>query len=184
MSYLSHFPAPKKTGRAARASARKRMIMGMIMKYTYTIPLLLLLFAAPVQAAERWEYFVPGNDIHDMAFQGDYTWCVTNYSIVRWDRRDMSYVQYTPRDYGTNRRFSRIAPDNRGNLWLTGPVRYDASSWTGPGEKDVPSSLKGYNPCGTGNSGDIWFTGTGNLARFDGSSVTVFSAGDSLPKSE
>ena len=150
-------------------------------QYGILMLLFLLLCATTVRAAERWEYFVPGNDIHDAALQGEYIWCATNYSIVRWDRQDMSYVQYTPRDYGAPRQYGQITADTRGNLWLGGAYRYDGFTWAGLGGNQAPPDVNGLSPLGPGPAGEVWFTtGIGALARFDGAVWSIHTLKDSL----
>ena len=144
------------------------------MKKKYGALLFLLLLAAQLQAAERWEYFVPGNDVRDVAFQGDYIWCATRYSIVRWDRRDMSYIQFTGKDYGENSYPEHLAVDSRGNLWVgilwgSRVVRFDGVSWTTFDQSGsrLPGGEK--QKILADRSGNVWFAGFWqDLKRFDG----------------
>ncbi|MHB9030269.1 MAG: ligand-binding sensor domain-containing protein [Candidatus Latescibacterota bacterium] len=146
---------------------------------------LFLIISGGIQA-ERWECHVPGNDIVDVTFQGEYVWCSTVYSMVRWDRRDESYVQYTARDYGQNRWPGAVTADSRGTFWAgsgrgTGVMRFDGYSWTEPDVKDLPDGVTSLRPLHTDRAGNAWFSAPGvGAARFDGESWRVYAPKDTL----
>ena len=135
---------------------------------------MLFLFFSSAYPAERWEYFVPGNDIHDVAFQGDYIWCATTYSIVRWDRRDMSYIQYTVKDYGGNSYPEHLAVDAHGNLWVgfwygERVARFDGAIWTAFDRSESPFPGVAVEKILADRAGNVWFAGwKQGLKRFDG----------------
>jgi len=51
-----------------------------------------------VYAQGIWTNYTNGNDINDIAIEGDYIWCATSCGVVRWDKRYGTYTKYTVAD--------------------------------------------------------------------------------------
>ena len=88
----------------------------------------LIVIWLPVSADEIWKGYQNGNTVLDTAFQGDYVWCAAEGSLVRWNKRDGTYKQYTTEDGLLSNRIHSVFVDRDDNLWigsLEGAQRYN-----------------------------------------------------------
>ena len=137
-----------------------------------------LLMGAQASADEIWQGFPNGNYIKDIAFQGDYVWCATEGSLVRWDKRDGTYRQFTTENGLLNNRVTSVFVDRDNMLWvgtLSGPQRYDGSNFTNysleNSELDYP-----YVSCiDQAPDGAMWFGVRGGLARLEDEVWTFYT---------
>ena len=86
-----------------------------------------------VSAQGVWKNYTNANCINDIAIEGDYIWCATTGGVVRWDRRDGSYVKYTSADGLSHNAVNciTIGPDDV--KWFGtgyGVSCLDADNWT------------------------------------------------------
>ena len=86
-----------------------------------------------ISAQGVWKNYTNANCINDIAIEGDYIWCATTGGVVRWDRRDGSYVKYTSADGLSHNAVNcvTIGPDDV--KWFGtgyGVSRFDDRTWT------------------------------------------------------
>ncbi len=138
-----------------------------------------LLFFLPLLAAsvgaERWEYFIPGNEAQDIAFRDEYVWCASRHSVVRWDRRDGTYIQYGRRHYDGWDFPGVIETDARGTVWMAGLSNGEVSRFDGAVWAPCDSCGKGVVDILADRAGRVWFGSEVNgLTRYDGETWTRF----------
>jgi len=77
-----------------------------------------IFIACSVSAKDTWTYYTEADNIKDIALYGDYIWCNTSGGIIRWDKRDTSYVKYTIADGLIENNAGQITVDSKGSLWI------------------------------------------------------------------
>lgn len=136
--------------------------------------LLLLLFAASA-GAEHWEYFIPGNSVEDISFRDEYVWCASRHSVVRWDRRVGTYIQFDLRHYGGNDLPGIVEADTRGTVWMAGRSNGGVSRFDGAAWASCDSCGKRVVDILADRAGRVWFGSEINgLTRYDGETWTRF----------
>ena len=73
--------------------------------------------ATPVsaQSDELWQTYTNSNCVRDLAIEGDYVWAATCGGVVRWDRRDGTYVKYITRNGLVDNDVQAVTLDPAGN---------------------------------------------------------------------
>ncbi|MCE5249853.1 T9SS type A sorting domain-containing protein [bacterium] len=122
-----------------------------------------------------------GNSVNEIVFQGNYAWSATYGSLVRWDRRDGSYIQFTTKDGLASNNVTGIVIDDNGKLWIAttkGVNVYDGQSFTTLTTEN--SGLADYRILSItkSNDGTLWFGTTLGISKFDGDSWKSYSIDD------
>jgi len=96
------------------------------------LTILILVFSASAEGT--WTNYTNGNYIRDIAVEGDYIWCATIGGVVRWNRRDGTYIKYTTVDGLANNYVIAAAIDADNVKWFGtdggGVSSYDGTTWT------------------------------------------------------
>ena len=142
----------------------------------------ILFLAASAGAQVTATSYPNGNCINDIVIQDNYVWSATTGSLVRWNKADGSYKQFTEADGLASYYCSCIDKDAQGNIWigtLKGVQRFDGSAFTT------------YNTSNSGLAGDtvkaivvtkegvVWAGTTEGLSRFDGTTWTGYTTSNS-----
>jgi len=92
-----------------------------------------LLFRDFTNADEKWSAYLDGNEIQDITINADYIWCATERGgIVKWNRHNGTYKQYTTLEGIITDNVHAVAVDNDGVLWLGtehGVQSFDGIEW-------------------------------------------------------
>ncbi len=127
-----------------------------------------------------FDKYTPPSLIKDIAFEGNYIWAATVDGVVRWNKLDHTFVEYSTDDGLADSAVLSILVDNNGHKWFGtqngGVSRFDGSNWvtfsTQNGLVDNSVYVIFQHP-----NGNILF-GTGQgLSMFDGSSWSYFPLG-------
>ena len=138
--------------------------------------------ASTTHADDLWKGYPNGNSVYNIAFQGNYVWGAAEGSLVRWDKRDGTYKQYTVEDGLLNNRTKAVFVDRDNYLWvasLGGVQKYDGSSFTDYTLEDSGLEDKYVITIDQGPDGAMWFGLSGGLARFDGTTWTYYTKDNS-----
>ncbi|MCD6307606.1 MAG: hypothetical protein J7M24_01275, partial [Candidatus Latescibacteria bacterium] len=156
-----------------------------------------LLFAAALLLPEAvlgegvWKKYLNGNNIVDVASNGDYIWTATDGGIVRWNRMDGEYRRYFEEDGILSNQVSLVRLDHGGDPWITYQDSFikDRLSFHTGGEWNT------YDPTNSELSdyrvqtvffdagGDLWVgTAWGGISRYDGSAWTRYEPEDLFDK--
>ena len=149
------------------------------LKFLLLIPVLCLI-VSPVAAQGAWNNYTNANCINDIAIEGDYIWCATTGGVVRWDRRDGSYVKYTSADGLSHNAVNCVAvgPDNV--KWFGtgyGVSCFDANNWTrlvlsdGVGREYERNRIRALT---IDHHGAIW-AGSTTISHYDGESWDFYN---------
>lgn len=142
----------------------------------------LLFLAAPVAAQELTVSFPNGNYITDMEIQGNYVWCTTFGSLVRWNKADGTYRQYTEKDGLADFSLYCIEKDDQGNLWLgtlKGLQRFDGNTFTTFNTTNSGLVNDVVKAIAAADNGVIWIGTQEGLSRFDGKTWTNYTTQNS-----
>lgn len=142
----------------------------------------ILLLTASAAAQVTTISFPNGNYIADMEIQGNYVWCATHGSLVRWNKTDGTYRQFTSNDglMGNNVYDVVISPDEA--LWIvdSGYVqRYDGSRFTTYSMKDAGLDNASAGKIAFESTGVLWVTTEKGVASFDGKTWKTFTPANS-----
>lgn len=89
--------------------------------------------AVSADISETWTYYAGTGAATAMKADGDIVWCGTEFGLVRWNTRDMSYHIYRVPDGLPHAHIMDIAMAPNGEVWVTtekgGIARFDDSSW-------------------------------------------------------
>ncbi|MBN1292941.1 MAG: T9SS type A sorting domain-containing protein [Candidatus Latescibacteria bacterium] len=144
-----------------------------------------LLMVSSVFPDDLWEEEYPnGNSINNIAIQGNYVWCASEGSLVRWDKRDGSYKQYTVKDGLLASRTKTVFVDRDDNVWigsLRGVQKYDGTSFANYTMETGELPDEYVLAIGQAPDGTMWFGTYGGLVSFDGESWSHFISGDDNP---
>jgi ligand-binding sensor domain-containing protein len=141
----------------------------------------ILMLAAPLAAQETISY-PNGNFIMDMEIQGNYIWCATAGSLVRWNKADGTYRQFTEKEGLATCFVNCIGKDTQGNLWIgteKGVQRFDGTvftTYTTSNSGLVNDRVKAIDVT---NTGIVWIGTESGLSRFDGKTWTSFTTQNS-----
>ena len=151
----------------------------------FLISAIIVIFFTSGLSADRWKMYTNCNEINGLAIEGDSVWWATTEGIVRWNRQDGTYEQYTALDYRTTFEFNTVATDTEGIKWFGGAmgrklndlrriVSFDGAVWRTHG---INSGKINSIVCD--QNGVKWFasdaTTNGGVERLDGSTWTTFS---------
>ncbi|MFC1693363.1 two-component regulator propeller domain-containing protein [Candidatus Latescibacterota bacterium] len=134
-----------------------------------------------------WNYYINGNDIRDIAVHGDYIWCATNGSLMKWNRYDATHVQYTKRDGLMSSRVDFIEFDSDGYAWLGYDEegyyemlsRFDGEQWITFDSTNGDLPDKKVNTMFMDSNNARWFgTAGGGVIWNKGSERQTFQAGN------
>jgi ligand-binding sensor domain-containing protein len=133
--------------------------------------------------ADEWSYMLKGNYINDFVISGNYAWCATLGSAVRWDLLDGSCKQYSIRDGLPSNYLNCVTVDDKGHPWFSSSSIsfFNGSVWK---TIDISKYFLSNQPITvlfTDHLGSVW-TGSygGGVVRFEGETGKAFPAGDSL----
>lgn len=143
----------------------------------------LLILAAPVAGQDSTIGFTNGNYINDMEIQGSYVWCATTGSLVRWNKADGTYRQFTEKDGLADIHVYRIEKDAQGNLWLGGTTkgiqRFDGATFTTYNTANSGLVSNAVSAIAITQNGVVWIGTDGGLSKFDGKSWTSYTTQNS-----
>ena len=123
-----------------------------------------------------------GNCINDIVIQDNYVWAATTGSLVRWNKADGTYRQYTENDGLASYLLSCIEKDAQGNLWIgtmKGVQRFDGATFTTYNASNSGLTNDTVNALAVANDGTIWVGTEGGLSRFDGTAWTCYTTENS-----
>ena len=138
--------------------------------------------ASTAHADDLWKGYPSSNRVSNIAFQGNYVWCATEGSLVRWDKRDGTCKQYTVEDGLLNNRTKAVFIDRDNNLWvgsLSGVQKYNGSSFTDYTLEDSGLENNYVTVIDQAPDGAMWFGIQSGLARFDGKTWTYYTKDNS-----
>jgi len=123
-------------------------------------------------ASSDTTYYRYTNGIIDMLVVGDAIWCSTTAGVVRWNRNNGSYREFTINE-GMPYHYSpgKLGIDKEGLVWVSweGIRRYDGSSW-----ELIFDDLPDFTAFALGPDGYIWLGVTGKgLVRIKGDEYEV-----------
>lgn len=141
----------------------KKTILSIVVAILYT--------ASYSLSADTWSVYTKTNDIQSISVQGNYIWCNTMGGVVRWDRRDSTYVKYSyifsdsVGAYLSSFNYD-IAADSLGNVWVgkhLSTFEYTFDTWRIMG---AGLFVTMFVP----NDGTLWAFGeNGCMAHYNGS---------------
>jgi len=122
--------------------------------------------------------------VSDISVRGDHVWCAAYGGIVRWDKRDGSYRQYTPRDIPWGGYGTRIAADTNDGLWYSdGSMLYHLEDGKTAVYDTAATGVSNHTIDRIISASDdtVWLSAHGiGVIRFDGLTRTIFSPADSI----
>jgi len=129
-----------------------------------------------------WRNYTNGNEVNDLAVEGDYVWAATTGGVVRWNRNDGSYVKYTTADGLADNRVEAIVIDGEGHKWFGtsgGVCQFDGATWT---TYTTASGLasNSVHAIAIDEEGHKWFGTSGGVSEFDGATWTTYTGADGL----
>jgi ligand-binding sensor domain-containing protein len=142
----------------------------------------LMVFAASVAAQVSTISYPNGNYIKDMEIQGNYVWCATIGSLVRWNKTDGTYRQYTEKDGLADYYLYCIEKDDRGNLWIgtkKGVQCFDGVAFTTFDKSNSGLADNIVEAVCPAKNGVVWVGTWEGLYRFDGKSWTSYTTQNS-----
>ena len=142
----------------------------------------ILFFAASVAAQVSTTNYPNGNCINDIVIQDNYVWCATTGSLVRWNKTDGTYRQFTENDGLASYYVVCIEKDAQNNLWLgtmKGLQRFDGSAFTTFDTSNSGLADDAVNAIALAKDGVIWIGTEGGLSRFDGTVWTTYTTANS-----
>ncbi len=153
------------------------------MRYVFIISVLCLLLSGKESLAQGdWSAYLCGDTIQDMAIAGNNIWCATEEGgVVRWNRQDETFRQYTTLDGLLTNTVQAIAVDREGTVWIgtaRGVQCFDGDGWK---TYTVADGLAENDICGifVDSRNNKWFynqwLGSRGATRFDGSTWEVFN---------
>ena len=102
-------------------------------KTFYLVALIVLILVSSASVQGMWTNYTSRNSINDIAVEGDYIWCATDGGVVRWDRKDGTYVKYFSGDILSCRHITAAAVDANNVKWFgtyRGVSSFDGVTWT------------------------------------------------------
>lgn len=154
--------------------------------YALRIIALLLTFSLATLSAfarDTWTTYSNGNYVNSAAVQGDFVWCGTTGGVVRWDKRDMSYVKYTTQDGLKDNAVTDVVVGPDDAVWAVtrgGVSFFRDGKWNDFSLPDTYNFLTG-GTIAFGDDGSIWVGGYYSLVRFKDGGWTSFDLTDILP---
>ncbi|MCE5252256.1 T9SS type A sorting domain-containing protein [bacterium] len=133
-------------------------------------------------ALEVMQSLTDGNNIRDYAFQGNYVWCATLGSLVRWNILDGTYVQFTTKDGLASNYVITVDIGENNELWIGtmgGLQRYDGTAFTTYTTENSGIPDNGINAVALDEHGTVWVGTGGGLACFNGSTWKTYTAENS-----
>ena len=142
--------------------------------------------ASTVQAQEDgvWINYITGDEVNDLAVQGNYLWAATTGGVVRWDRSHGTYVHYTTRDGLADNWVFGVAIDGEGHKWFAtagGVSEFDGTTWTN--YTDADGMFRSFTvDIAIDSTGDLWvaYANDGGAGKFDGANWTHYTSADGL----
>ena len=95
--------------------------------------LTVLILVSSASAEGTWTTYTKVRTIFDIVVEGDYIWCATNGGVVRWNRRDGTYIKYTTADGLADNYVYSTAVDADNVKWFgtgDGVSSFDGTTWT------------------------------------------------------
>jgi hypothetical protein len=142
----------------------------------------LLILAAPVAGQDSTIGFTNGNCINDMEIQSNYVWCATTGSLVRWNKADGTYRQFTEKDGLADIHLACVEKDAQGNLWLgttKGVQRFDGATFTTFNTTNSGLVNNAVRAIAVAQNGVIWIGTSDGLSKFDGKTWTNYTTQNS-----
>jgi len=143
----------------------------------------LLLLPEAVAGEGVWRKYLNGNNIVDVASDGDYIWTATDGGVVRWNRTDGEYARFFEEDGILSNQVTLVRLDHGGVPWISYEDSFikDRLSFYAGGEwktcDAANSGLSGYRVQSVffDADGDLWVgSGWGGIYRYDGSVWTRY----------
>ena len=156
------------------------------MKRIVLITSIVLILTIDTHAQGIWTNYTNGNYINDIAVEGDFIWCATDVGVVRWNKRDGTYIKYTPTDGLADNDVSAVAVD-ADNLkwfglgkWSGGVSSFDGTTWETYTTKEGLASNR-IQAIVVDTNNVKWFgTFGGGVSSFDGSIWKTYTKEDGL----
>ncbi len=143
-------------------------------------------FQSSLVFGDEWKQYVyGGNDLGEIAVNGDSVWCVTSGDLTRWSKKDSTCVHYTINDgfHSDNVNYiQKMLVDGEGNPWFACHKSNVSSIWRFDGVStkvydtvgyDIPKAV--FSDAFRDSRGNLWFsTHSDGVGRYDGSSWKTF----------
>lgn len=136
--------------------------------------LFLSIFPHSAHAEARWETFIEGISIYDLALDGRYIWCAApGTGIIKFDTTDNSSVTYTTEDGLPSNDVLSVSIDHNGLKWfgfIKGICSFDGSVWQHYSNEELgidDSSNLGIFKIGVDHDNVMWFVSDMGIFTFD-----------------
>lgn len=147
-----------------------------------------LIFSSCAKKREKWIVYSNISEAYSIACTPDYLWIATHGGLVRWDRKNRTYQNFTTLDGLGSDWVDYVYPDSSGNLWIGGYqalTKYDGKNFEVFLARDILADKweeyrrKQFQGEGilnqlhffiAGQDADnrLWFTAAGGLSTFTG----------------
>ncbi|MBN1291560.1 MAG: T9SS type A sorting domain-containing protein [Candidatus Latescibacteria bacterium] len=110
-----------------------------------------------------WNYFTQPDEINGIAIDGNFIWCNTSGGVVRWDKRDGSYVKYTAGDGLLKNGGTPISIGLDGLVWCgyggysDGVSYFDGNEWVNFRPTGGISFSNDFRDIAVDKNGAVWF---------------------------
>ena len=139
----------------------------------FSVLLLVAAFAGTAFADGLMNEYPNGNMVQDIVIQGDYAWAATYGSLVRWDKRDGSYIQFTTKNGLVSNNVTDLALSDDGKLWIAttqGVNVYDGQGFTTLTPENSGLMNSRVFSVAQSDEGVLWFGTEDGISKFDGNS--------------
>nr|WP_321268666.1 two-component regulator propeller domain-containing protein [uncultured Sulfurimonas sp.] len=140
--------------------------------------IIIVVFAAAVYADGYMNIYPNGNNVREMVFQGDYAWSATIGSLVRWDKRDGSYIQYTTENGLLSNNVLDLALGGNGKLWIatmSGVNVFDGQNFTDIRTENSGLMNNTVSSIALSEDGVVWIGTSIGISKLDGDSWESYS---------
>ncbi|MBN1290448.1 MAG: T9SS type A sorting domain-containing protein [Candidatus Latescibacteria bacterium] len=147
----------------------------------FAMLLLAEVWSGSVYANDYMNEYPSGNSVNEIVFQGNYAWSATYGSLVRWDKRDGSYIQYTTNDGLISNNVMDLAFRDDGKLWIA--TTRGVNIFDGQSFEKLTTGNSGLMDdrvhCITlADDGVLWFGTAIGISTFDGESWVSYDVDD------
>ena len=154
----------------------------------FLVAMMVFAVAGSAMAEGVWTTYTNSGHIRAIAPEGDYIWCGIKFGgIMRWDKRDGTYVKYTTVDGLVYNNVEAVAIDHDGVKWFGtnyGLSSFDGTNWTTYTTEDGLGGNEVY-AIAEDNDNVKWFgTRGGGVSSFDGTTWTTYTTEDGLGGNE
>ena len=150
----------------------------------FLVTLTIAAFTCTVYADGFMNEYPNGNEVNDIVFQGDYAWSATYGSLVRWDKRDGTYIQFTTDNGLVYNNVTDLALGDDGRLWITTPRGvsvYDGQNFTTLTSENSGLMNDAVHCVTCSDDGVLWFGTLTGISKFNGDSWESISVDEIVP---